>query len=349
MEDLKIHRYKELDVLRGIAVLLVMFFHFTMGKPQEKLGFNLGNTGVDLFFMISGFVIFMSILKVKSSKEFILNRFYRLYPTYWIYVTITFCIIIVMSEDALITVTSIGPQYLVNMTMLQHFFKVEDLDGPYWTLAIELIFYAMILFMYKLRLLSRFDIIAVLLIIFTMIAYNFKQYFIIDKLLDGFPLLGYLPLFFSGILFYKMHVQNKTVMYYILLCFCLGSQIYLFNFVNGRGKFLTQYEYAAMLGLYFLIFLLFVHNKLTFISKATPLLYVGKISYQMYLIHQCLALNILIPFFNETLGLDFWVSSFVLSTTVIITLVSIISHYIEKPFISLIKGTTQVKQIHTEG
>src|ERR1044072_9360250 len=83
-------RIKELDALRGIAALMVVFFHYTFWRPQAKLGFNLGTTGVDLFFMISGFVIFMSLLHINQSKEFVINRISRLYPGYWACVTFTF-------------------------------------------------------------------------------------------------------------------------------------------------------------------------------------------------------------------------------------------------------------------
>ena len=56
------HRFKELDALRGVAALMVMFFHFSLGRalPSVFKYIRLGNTGVELFFMISGFVIFMS-------------------------------------------------------------------------------------------------------------------------------------------------------------------------------------------------------------------------------------------------------------------------------------------------
>ena len=53
----KTHRYEELDALRGVASLMVVFFHFTWRRPEANLGFILGTTGVDLFFIISGFLI----------------------------------------------------------------------------------------------------------------------------------------------------------------------------------------------------------------------------------------------------------------------------------------------------
>ena len=65
------NRFQELDALRGIAALMVVFFHFTIGRPEAKLGFKLGTTGVDLFFIISGFVIF--ILRVKKNSNFIIH------------------------------------------------------------------------------------------------------------------------------------------------------------------------------------------------------------------------------------------------------------------------------------
>ena len=70
-------RYKELDALRGFAALFVVFFHYTTHTAYASSFLELGVTGVDLFFIISGFVIFMSIGQVSSAREFIINRFAR--------------------------------------------------------------------------------------------------------------------------------------------------------------------------------------------------------------------------------------------------------------------------------
>ena len=93
-------RYKELDALRGIAALIVVLFHFTMEREQAKLGFELGVTGVDLFFIISGFVIYMTINKVSTTLEFVINRFTRLFPVYWSCVTFTFLLQVIISVRA---------------------------------------------------------------------------------------------------------------------------------------------------------------------------------------------------------------------------------------------------------
>src|SRR5688572_13967921 len=89
-------RYKELDSLRGIAALCVVLFHFTFGYDnglkileEGKFYFTYGYLGVHLFFLISGFVILMTLEKTKSSADFFVSRFSRLYPAYWTAIILT--------------------------------------------------------------------------------------------------------------------------------------------------------------------------------------------------------------------------------------------------------------------
>ena len=83
-------RYRELDALRGLAAMLVVLFHYSWGRPENRFEFSVGNTGVDLFFIISGFVIFMSLEKAENLRQFVGNRFARLYPAYWVCVILTY-------------------------------------------------------------------------------------------------------------------------------------------------------------------------------------------------------------------------------------------------------------------
>src|SRR5689334_5092656 len=87
-------RLLELDALRGIAVLGVMFFHYTTlymsaYDPTPTLfDFCFGQHGIHLFFIISGFVIYMTLEK-SSPMDFIVSRFSRLYPAYWAGILLT--------------------------------------------------------------------------------------------------------------------------------------------------------------------------------------------------------------------------------------------------------------------
>jgi peptidoglycan/LPS O-acetylase OafA/YrhL len=93
----------ELNALRGFAAFAVMLFHYTSRYGQlygynDLLPFHMswGQYGVQLFFLISGFVIFMTLGRTRQPINFVVGRFSRLYPTYWAGVIATFTIVAVM-------------------------------------------------------------------------------------------------------------------------------------------------------------------------------------------------------------------------------------------------------------
>ena len=141
------HRFVELDYLRGLAALSVMFFHYTYGYDNglhlisaNKFYLRFGNLGVQLFFIISGFVIFMTLERTKSSVDFVISRFSRLFPAYWMAMFLSIIFVVTVSSPFHYSELSVK-QILVNITMLQHWVKVKDIDAVYWTLSVELTFY----------------------------------------------------------------------------------------------------------------------------------------------------------------------------------------------------------------
>lgn len=346
----KTSRYLELDSLRGIAALMVVFFHFTMGRPEADLGFKLGTTGVDLFFIISGFVIFMSINKVTNSTDFIINRISRLYPTYWFVVTFTFLLIMSPSfyKNEHIDKMSLIKYYLGNMTMFQFYLKIPNLDEPYWTLIVEMLFYIGVLSIFRFKLLKRLNIIGIFLTI-TIIISNcfFNGNAIVKWFFYWIPFFGFVPLFLAGIIFYKIYNSTeKQLENYSIIVLCLISQILLFKHVGRSVGFINQLEYSAMLILYFTLFTLFVNKKLKFIiSKGT--LFLGKISYSLYLIHQYISFS-LIHKFNIKLHINFWIVSLFITLPIIILIASFITNYIEIPMGRLIKRKLLVLSLRKE-
>ncbi|MFI9204950.1 acyltransferase family protein [Streptomyces sp. NPDC053048] len=142
-------RLAALDGLRLLAALMVVAYHylaFDSGAwdgparevfPVAHLPASYGWLGVQLFFLISGFVICMSCWG-KSAGEFALARVARLYPAYW------FAVLAVALVVRLWPVVSDAPalrNVAVNLTMLQDPLGVEPVDGVYWTLWVELRFY----------------------------------------------------------------------------------------------------------------------------------------------------------------------------------------------------------------
>jgi len=330
---MKPNRYDELDALRGIAALSVVFFHLTVTRPEGQSFFKLGVTGVDLFFIISGFVIYMSLNKIKSSLEFVINRISRLYPTYWTVVTFTFLLV---SVKSLYQYEMLPPNnftnYLGNMTMFQYYLGIKDLDGPYWTMIVEMNFYIGILFLFHFRALKFLNIIGITLSVAAVIMTTLQSDFVIfSTILHALPVLNFIPLFFAGTILYEIY-QNRSelLLKYTMLLICLICQVALFKYAGKSSMYITHLEYAIMLTVYFSLFILFVNGQLKFIvSKWT--LFLGKISFPLYLIHQQIAIGIIIPALTKKFHINFWVASFLVALPIVIILASLITFYVEIP------------------
>lgn len=130
-----------LDAVRFFAAFWIMNFHYLFGQTGDLEWYRYGNLGVQLFFIISGFVIVQS-LKGKTLKEFATGRFLRLFPLFWILCTATYLITLIIPNTATVSFT----EYLRSMTMFGDLFNgivgyTRLIDPSYWTLTVELIFY----------------------------------------------------------------------------------------------------------------------------------------------------------------------------------------------------------------
>ncbi|ROS72306.1 peptidoglycan/LPS O-acetylase OafA/YrhL [Curtobacterium sp. PhB130] len=142
-------RFALLDGLRFAAALTVVAFHFTARKTdawatpvseQSPAVFDLtkyGVFGVDLFFVISGFVILMTAWG-RPLHQFVSSRVSRLYPAYWVCVLLTAGVLVFNGAHWFTT-----SDVLINLTMAQEAFNVPHIDGVYWTLWVEMRFYAL--------------------------------------------------------------------------------------------------------------------------------------------------------------------------------------------------------------
>lgn len=133
-----------LDGVRFFAAFWVMNFHylFVLGLSSEVYWYRYGNLGVQLFFIISGFVIVQS-LSGKTMRDFLIGRFVRLFPLFWILCTLTYISTLIVPHAKALHFN----EYLVSMTMLADTINelgnttLRLVDPSYWTLGVELIFY----------------------------------------------------------------------------------------------------------------------------------------------------------------------------------------------------------------
>ena len=146
-------RLRELDLLRFAAALAVMAHHFTgvpRGSwngdpriifPSLSVVTRFGHLGVNLFFLISGFVILMSAWG-RTPGDFAISRVVRLFPAYWFGVVLSFALF----ELPGLVGAPLGARsrLLPNLTMLQEGVGAGSMELPYWTLWVELHFYVLI-------------------------------------------------------------------------------------------------------------------------------------------------------------------------------------------------------------
>jgi peptidoglycan/LPS O-acetylase OafA/YrhL len=333
------NRLRELDALRGIAVMLVVLVHFTLENDQAKPIFKLGVTGVDLFFMISGFVILLTLEKTKNWQDFIVSRFSRIYPAYWASVSLTAVATILMNVLNNQSWVDLPIKYLANMTMFQNYFKIDDLDEAYWTLQVEVLFYLFMMIVFVSKKLKKIEIISCFALI-PVIGYhlllNTKFHVLHMRLENYLSLLGHFPLFFAGILFYKMKFEQVTRTRYVLMILCLIIQYILF-FDSGTGHYrISQLEYGSMLIIYFTLFVLYVKDKLNFVVNPLTL-FLGDISYNLYLLNNFLGVEFITPLLVKYAKLNFWVASFGVALPVILVVAILTNRYVEKPAMNYIR------------
>jgi peptidoglycan/LPS O-acetylase OafA/YrhL len=331
------NRLRELDALRGLAAIAVVFFHYSMDHAETTFLFRFGATGVDLFFMISGFVILMSLEKIRSGKDFIINRFARLYPTYWASVTFTLIALYVFKSIEHGQEFDIyWKEYFANLTMFQYYLNFQDLDGPYWTMIIEMVFYmTMLLLFYTKALRFVVPILLGVAVCGVLLAQLHWESPATQDLFHYYPLLGSLPLFLAGIVFYRLYTKqlNPWLCYGALLV-CYVSELLLFEYVvRSRGS-VRQIEYAVILAVFFGAFILFVHHKLRFIVNPVTL-FLGKISYALYLVHQFISIGAIIPGLMRN-GVNYYVACCV-ALPVAIGVAALITYFVEIPVGRMIK------------
>ena len=154
-----------IDSIRGVAALMVAFLHFSDGFSWRLeaglLGeflytvihqLDFGKAGVLAFFAISGFVICPSLKgsRQEGTRKFLISRFFRLYPAFWASILLLLGIQVLWHAQAWD-----AHQVLGNVTMLYSLFQVEPLQGLYWTLEVELVFYMLCLSLFLLGWLHR--------------------------------------------------------------------------------------------------------------------------------------------------------------------------------------------------
>ncbi|MDD1621990.1 MAG: acyltransferase [Methylococcaceae bacterium] len=326
-------RFEELDVLRGIAALGVIIFHYSGHCTRYFSGFpfhfTYGKYGVQLFFVISGFVIYYSLEKSRNWLDFAFSRFSRLYPIYWFVLSLTTVIHISIFDGQMW-----WGGYLTNMTMIQKYLGFKDIDEVFWTLAVELSFYVVMCILFVTKLLRW--IITVSVIWLGLAA----AWSIVEKRMginlpsavETFLILPHIPFFIAGIMFSLINKKGSSITKFTIIMASLAT-VWL---KDGT-------ENALIAALLFFVFGLAIYGKLKF-SVSPITLWLGGISYPLYLVHRNLGYEVL--FKLEKQGLPSF-TSFVFVLFGVLLLSTLLTYLIEKPSIQVLR--TWYKQNYRRG
>ena len=338
----KENRLLELDALRGIAALGVVIFHYAVAfRDQYSYAldifpilryFRYGKHGVELFFLISGFVILMSLGRTRNGSDFVFGRFSRLYPAYWVAVVMSFTIATVANFPGL---QIDWKDALINLTMFQQFLNVPSIDGNYWTLGLELSFYIIMIVLFMARLLKHINLVAIvwLLIVSAGFLLEKKAGLVLDSRIKSLLVLDYAHLFIVGMMFYGMYIKGFSIRKYSIIAACL-----MISLVKHG------WEAALFATAFVVIFTLILKGYLAFIN-IKPLLFLGAISYNLYLNHLYLGLVVIRGLERFKLNINIAIS---IALVLSIFLATVITFYIERPAIKLMKNKRKEYLLRTQ-
>ncbi|MFG2001354.1 acyltransferase family protein [Spirillospora sp. NPDC048911] len=215
-------RLLEVDLLRFLAALAVVLFHYTgsrggpfegekareLFRPISALT-QFGYLGVELFFLISGFVILMSVWG-RSMADFAVSRIIRLYPAYW------FAVLLI---GVIYYTTGLGwgevETIIPNLTMFQQGMGVRNASNVFWTLWTEMHFYALI----SILVLAGVTYQRCITFMATWSVASVFAHESDSKVAETLLIPEYAPFFIAGMAFYLIHRFGSSLLLWLFVGF----------------------------------------------------------------------------------------------------------------------------------
>lgn len=328
------NRFDNLDALRGIAALLVVWQHSSEYianlaplklPPSAIYGLaqiiDPGRIGVICFFLISGYIIPSSLKNSDTHplKAFAVKRFFRLYPIYWASLLLALIV-----DACLLNRRHANGELLANITMIQKLLGEEHIQGLYWTLQIEIIFYISCAVLYATGVLrnSRAILTTCVTLIIGFLLLNFISrrdlaFSSLPKEILYTPYL--LAVMFTGTAIrYWSDRKTSTEQAVALACIATTFSIPLvagvgsimsFNLTSDPLRFFISHTAGLTL------FLIGINGRF---SSPKSLIRIGVISYSIYLFHPIImhTAGFLAATLNEYIAMPSWLGLYVAAIAV---------------------------------
>ncbi|MBG6093292.1 acyltransferase family protein [Actinomadura viridis] len=337
-------RLRELDLLRFIAAAVVMIYHFT-GVPTGAWGQDArtlfheismvtreGLLGVELFFLISGFVILMSVWG-RQVGDFAVSRITRLFPAYWFAVTLGLVIFLVTGIHSGTTgELGVARSYLPNLTMLQDGWHVPKIEVLYWTLWTELHFYVLI------AILAAVGLSYARCVIF-MTAWLLAAAFAVEgggKMINTLLISGWAPFFIAGMAFYLIHRFGSNLILWLIVLGCYGLSTH-FSVERPDEPFkwpgVDEWLIPTILAVLFLVMGLVATGRLRWLSWR-GFTVMGALTYPLYLMHETVSrplIRTLFPYYSKWTVLALAIATSVAASYLVYKLVELPAQRVLRP------------------
>ncbi|MFI6815655.1 acyltransferase family protein [Nonomuraea sp. NPDC050328] len=340
-------RLYEVDALRLLAALCVVLYHYTFSgwsKNETAVVFaaestvtRYGYLGVDLFFLISGFVVLMSAWG-RTPRQFAVSRLVRLYPAYWFGIAVTSIVILTLGQG-LYQVTPV--QFLVNLTMFQAVADIPNVDVVYWTLWSEMRFYFIILALTLVGMTKT----RVLGVMWGWLALTFAvQAGLLPQAADLMVQSEFSHYFVGGMALFLLYRFGMSWQIALLVPICLGNAVYqAVRYANAVGeRYHVSYSAVAVGAVVVAIFLVMtlVALRVTKPLGRPGMVTAGALTYPLYLLHASIGFVL----FNL---LDDYVNAYVLLAGVIVLMLAAaygVHRVVEQPLAPRLKRWALGKQ-----
>ncbi|PHZ02606.1 acyltransferase family protein [Citrobacter freundii] len=290
-----------IQVLRGIAALSVVLYHYSFylvpdGGDISKRIFSWGGVGVDLFFVISGFIMIIVTNNnqpgLASSKKFIINRISRVLPVYYVILLLAFLTGGAMStfhynEKTLNLISAITLTPYMHETAPMYI-QSNGMFNIRWTLSFELYFYLI----FSLCLLCKNKLVPLCLwflapvLLCPIITGDFTLYtsgYNLDNIYLEFITNPIILEFGFGVLTGLLYLYLKKRKYQPHALIPLAIIVAIGFGINE--KILTMYNLLTGISFSILVLSLSLSEQLFSGAWSKKLTYLGNISFSLYLIH----------------------------------------------------------------
>lgn len=279
---------KKLDsiqYLRALASLMVVHCHFSE-IVLDNFRSRWGGMGVDLFFVISGFVLYLSTRDSPTPKQYLINRVSRVVPTYWL-MTFVLVFIIIFLPNAIKTAEFTIPHFLLSLTFFPHWApgstsSIFPIYAIGWTLMYECFFYIsfMLFLSFKKNLLLKFFLFLSSFVVGANLILRFNHDFALVTFFSAPIILE----FFMGVVIAHLYIEKKVSLdlpvQVLLALIAVLLFIFMLDYHKQFGRVVCAGIPAAIL-----VFSLVGIDAMGKIRKIWLFSLIGDASYSLYLIH----------------------------------------------------------------